>query len=350
VAGLAQVGLAFAFAEGRRPRWTLVPRQRAAALAAVAALAVLIAAAAVDAPGRASDGWAEFKRGDGPGKGTERFGSAAGESRYQFWGAALDENASEPLVGTGSGTFEYWWTRNGDVPEAVRDTHSLYLQTLGELGIVGLLVLAGFLGVVLIGGGRAVLRSGRPPTLVAALAGCAAFCLTAVVDWMWQIPAMAVAFLLLAAVLVRAGDEQGGLAEKRSGGFAWPARIAIAAAALTAIAAISISLASTGLLRQSEADARAGDLPAALDAARSARNVQPYAASPRLQEALVLESEGDLPAAAEAAFAATERESTNWRTWLVLSRIEAELGHAEAAVRDYRQARSLNPHSPLFER
>ena len=117
-----------------------------------------------------------------------------------------------------------------------------------------------------------------------------------------------------------------------------------------AIVAIAIPLATTSLVRQSEADVRDGDLTAALSAARSAQNVQPGAAGPRLQQALVLEAQGDLPAAAEAARAATERETTNWRTWLVLSRIEAERGKAGAAVRDYRRARSLNPRSALFQR
>jgi tetratricopeptide (TPR) repeat protein len=260
----------------------------------------------------------------------------------------VDENASEPLTGTGSGTFEYWWTRNGDVPEIAHDTHSLYLQTLGELGIVGLLVLAAFLIAVLVGGAREVLRAGRSrPELAAALAGCAAFCLTAISDWMWQIPVLAVAFLLLAAVLVSAeGDPE----EGERPGLALPLRAGVVVAALVAIVVISIPLSSTSLLRQSEADARAGDLSGALDAARSAQNVQPYAASPRLQQALLLESQGDLAPAATAAVAATERESTNWRTWLVLSRIEAELGDASAAVRDYREARRLNPFSELFKR
>jgi len=117
-----------------------------------------------------------------------------------------------------------------------------------------------------------------------------------------------------------------------------------------AIVAIAIPLASTGLQRESEAAARAGDLEAALRAARSAQNAEPWAAGPRLQQALVLESEGDLTAALAAAHGAAERESTNWRNFLVLSRIEAERGEAFAAVQDYRRARSLNPHSELFER
>jgi Flp pilus assembly protein TadD len=62
----------------------------------------------------------------------------------------------------------------------------------------------------------------------------------------------------------------------------------------------------------------------------------------------VLEAEGDLALAATAARGATQRESTNWRTWMVLSRIEAKRGRASAAVRDYRKAKSLDPLSPLF--
>jgi hypothetical protein len=348
IVGLVQAGFSAALLRGRRPGWTVVSRRRSRGAVVAALVLVLIAAVALDAPGRISDGWAEFKRGEGPGKGTERFGSVAGESRYQFWSAAVEENASKPLTGTGSGTFEFWWTRNGSVAENVRDTHSLYLQTLGELGIVGLLVLAAFLAAVLVGGGRNVVRAGRSrPELAAALAGCAAFCITAITDWLWQIPVVAVAFLLLAAVLVTAGERR---AEDGRGGLRLPLRAAVALVALVAIAAIAVPLASTSLVRESEADARAGDLSAALSAARSAQNAQPDAASPRLQEALVLESQGDLTAAAAAARAATERESTNWRTWLVLSRVEAELGDASAAVRDYRRARLLNPFSELFKR
>ncbi len=349
VVGLVQAGASAALSRGWRPRWTVVSRHQSIVATAIVALVVLVAAVAINAPGGASDGWAEFKRGEGPGKGEERLGSVAGESRYQFWSAAVRENATKPLTGTGSGTFEYWWARNGDVAENVRDTHSLYLQTLGELGIVGLFVLAAFLVAVLVGGARNVLRAGRQrPELAAALAGCTAFCVTAISDWMWQIPVMAVAFLLLAAVLVATGEDS----EKDGGGatLKLPLRAAVALIALVVIAAISIPLASTSLVRKSEADARAGDLPAALSAARSAQNAQPGAASPRLQQALVLESQGELAAAASAARGATERESTNWRTWLVLSRIEAELGDASAAVRDYRKARLLNPFSELFQR
>ncbi|HEY5815548.1 MAG TPA: O-antigen ligase family protein [Solirubrobacterales bacterium] len=348
--GVIQAVVAHGLRGRPRPAWTRVPRRNALAAVGIGALIALVVAGAAGAPGRVSDGWAEFKEKGSPGKGTERLGSVAGQNRYQLWSAAVEENASEPLTGTGSGTFEYWWTRNADVEEIVRDTHSLYLQTLGELGIVGLALLATFLAIVLVGGGTVLL--GAPPparsALAAALAGCAAFCITAGVDWMWQLPVLPVAMLLLAAALLTGASRPEPPAPPDRG-LPAPARLALAAVALGAIVAIAIPLASTGLVRSSEAEARAGDLAAALEDARTAQNVQPGAASPRLQQALVLEQQGDYPTAVEAARAATEREPTNWRTWLVLSRIEAENGEAAAAVRDYRQSRSLNPLSSFFD-
>ena len=129
-----------------------------------------------------------------------------------------------------------------------------------------------------------------------------------------------------------------------------PVRLGAAALGLIAIVAIAIPFAAEDLLRQSRAEARGGDLAAALGNARSAVSVQPSAASPRLQEALVLELQGDFAAASAAAQAAVDREETNWRNWLVLSRIEAERGNADASLAAYREARSLYPLSPLFDR
>ena len=76
--------------------------------------------------------------------------------------------------------------------------------------------------------------------------------------------------------------------------------------------------------------------------------MQPYAATPRLQRALVLEQAGALARAAAAARAATVQEPTNWRTWFTLARIDARRGEAAAAVQSLRHARRLNPRSPLM--
>ena len=64
----------------------------------------------------------------------------------------------------------------------------------------------------------------------------------------------------------------------------------------------------------------------------------------------VLELLGDFGAAEAAAREAIERESTNWRLWLVLSRIAAENGRIGASVDAYEEARALNPLGEIFER
>jgi hypothetical protein len=345
---LVQAAVSKLLIDGKRPRWTVPSRSQSLAALGAVAVVLVIAAAAADAPGRAANAVDEFKGGGNAGTGTSRLNSFAGESRYALWRSAIDEGRTAPLIGTGAGTFEYWWVRDAAGTEAVHDAHSLYLQTLGELGIVGLLLLLGFVVVVLGGGTMAALRAGPERSLLAAaLAGCVAFFLAAAVDWNWQMPALPIAALLLASTLVMAARTAPG-AEARLRRL--PLRIAVAVAALVAIVAIAIPLASTSLIRSSESAVRSGDLEAALADARSAENVESGAATPRLQQALVLELQGDLPAAAAAARGATERESTNWRTWLVLSRIEAERGRVDAAVAAFREARSLNPLSPLFDR
>jgi hypothetical protein len=345
--GAIQALFAIGLGGKRRPRWSQVSPRVASGASVAAVGAAVVALLVVDAPGRAADAWDEFKQPSSAGKGAGRLGSAAGQSRYQYWSAAVKESATAPLIGTGSGTFKYWWARNGDNNDSVRDAHSLYMQTLGELGIVGVVLIAAFLLTVLLVGGRQALRG--PPAersaIAAGAAGCAAFAIAGAVDWVWQIPVLPIAFLLLASTVL-AVPATGGA---RAAGFPWAGRLAGIAAAAAAIALIAIPLASTSLIRDSEANARSGDYGEALAAARSAERLQPGAASPLLQQALLLEELGDLAAASQAARDATEREATNWRPWLVLARIEAERGRAAAAVRAFRKARSLNPNSGLFQ-
>src|SRR5215210_6007469 len=60
--------------------------------------------------------------------------SAAGNGRWQLWQSAVDEFETRPAVGRGAGSYEAWWLQHGSLPLFVKDAHSLYLETLGELG------------------------------------------------------------------------------------------------------------------------------------------------------------------------------------------------------------------------
>lgn len=353
-AGVALIAAALSLAERHRLiRWPRVPGRIAAPAFAVAAVIATIAALAGGLPGEASDRWAEFKASSGTGPGVERLGSASGNGRYQLWESAAEANASAPTTGIGAGTYEYWWARDDSHGFFVRDAHSLYIEMYAELGIVGLALVVALVGGVLAIGVARTLRRRRERTslLAAATAGAAAFALVAAVDWIWELTVITVAFLLLAAVIVGPDARtHGEPREPRSR----RARIAIAATlsllAAGSLVAIAIPMAGTASVRESWGHAERAALPDALATARTAQSIQPYAATPKLQEAMVLELDGDLAAAAAAARAATREEPTNWRTWLVRSRLEARRGRAQPAVRAYRRARSLNPRSGIFNR
>jgi hypothetical protein len=360
-AGVALIHAAIALAVryGRRPAWLEVPRQQATVAAVVAVASILIIALATGLPGELSEQWETFKsrsstvRPDESTRGRQIL-DFSGSGRYQFWESAVDANATDPLLGIGAGTFQFWWTEHGSYYGPTRDAHSLYIETLGELGVVGLVLIGGFSLAVLGIGTARVLRA--PPELrlaiAAATAGCAAFAATAMVDWTWELAVLPGVFLALAAVVVGGGVEAA--RPRRRRGRSAPflrrhgERVVIAAVSIVALVAISLPLASAAAVQRSQEDVADGDLDAALADAREAVAVQPYAAAPRIQEALVLEERGKLAAAAATAREATRRESSNWSNWLILSRLEARAGHARASLEAYREARSLNPGSGIF--
>jgi Tfp pilus assembly protein PilF len=101
-------------------------------------------------------------------------------------------------------------------------------------------------------------------------------------------------------------------------------------------------------LAESQAAVRRGDGNAAFSAAVDAKRIQPWAASPYLQLALVDEASGDLASARRWIGDAIERDRENWRLWLVAARLETKAGDVATAERALERAASLNPRSPLF--
>jgi tetratricopeptide (TPR) repeat protein len=352
---LCQYGISLAVRHGRRPAWLLIsPRAAVVATVAVILLVAPIALAA-GAGGEAKERWENFKSQEGDPATASRSSqilNLSGSGRYQFWESAVDANESEPFAGIGPGTFEFWWSREGSYAGFIRDAHSLYLEALAELGIVGFILVTGLMLSIL---GIGAVRAMRAPPdlrlgLAAATAGCVAFAAAAGLDYMWEIAVMPISFVLLAAVAVDAARtpipeprSRRDLRRREIG--SWAATIV---ASIVALIVIYLPYKAASDIRASERAVSEGRLDDALSEARSAADAQPYAATPRLQEALVLERQGKLGQAAAAASEATEKESTNWRTWIVLSRIEAERGNARASLRAYRTAQQLNPRSGVL--
>jgi O-Antigen ligase len=328
-----------------------VPRRAAAVALGVALLAAMVVALSAGLPGYLSDRWHDFKSPGGPNvTGVARFDSASGNGRYQLWRAAVDANSTDPAIGIGPGTYEFYWAQHRDLSLSVVNAHSLYLESLAELGILGLLIIVTVVGAPLAVGTAKAFRARGDPDRAALFAGAvaalSAFAVAAAIDWIWQLPAIVAAFMIVSAAVLTGGVRR---TEPRAGSALGP-RLVLVGAALVGLVAVGIPLAGTQAIRASQDEVRSKNLAAALDDARTAHSVQPYAADASLQEALVLELQGRLPQAVASAKQATQEEATNWQNWVVLSRLEAENGDADASLAAYRQAKDLNPTSTLFNR
>ena len=286
--------------------------------------------------------------------------SGSGSGRWQFWGAALDQWEEYPLGGEGAGSYEHWWSQHASFTYFLRDAHSLYLEVLGELGPLGLLLVAAVLIVgIAAGTSRALGEVGNERVTVAALtASFVGYAIAAGIDWIWELTAVSV--VGVAALALLTGPATAPYAELRGlepgESSAWPIRRRVALGAATAVVAWlfifaqAVPLLADREIVRSRAATEAGDLAEAEEAAGSARDIQPWAATPYLQLALVEEEAGALTRARMWIGEALDRDPRDWQLWLVSARLETKLGRATAADRSLRRAAELNPRSPLFQR
>lgn len=124
-------------------------------------------------------------------------------NRGTMWRVGLDAFADEPLRGVGSAGFSVEWLRERDEPQRALDAHSIYIETLAELGLVGGLLLVAFGGSLALGLRRAARAAPGDPTVAAAGAVLAAFAVHAAFDWHWEMPTVALTVLVLAAAVLR---------------------------------------------------------------------------------------------------------------------------------------------------
>jgi O-antigen ligase len=272
--------------------------------------------------------------------------NTSGSGRWQFWSAAVSEFRAHPLNGGGAGSWGGWWLEHGSLPGVFTQfAHSLYLESLAELGIVGLLLLGSAVIVAVAGAVRSALalESGE----IAAAAACGiAFFVAAAYDWVWQLSGIAVVGVGML------GFALGALPSTRAsaGGRFGALRPAIALVAVAAIIPQYVVLAAGSHLRNSQAAFNAGDGDRARSEALAAKAIEPWAASPYRELGLVSEAEGHYTAAARRLDEAIKRSRQDWSLWLTAARIETQSGKTGLARRDLAEARRLYPSYPLFQK
>lgn len=176
-------------------------RRSRLALLGAAAIALLAAVVVTGLPGRVATQYQQFvdrrvvrESADA----RTRLTDPSNNGRLDGWGVAVDNFRSRPWVGSGAGTFEILWNRDRPFEFQTIDGHSLYLETLAELGVVGGALVVVALLTLMVGG----LRRARGPDR-ALLAAVSALLVTwivhAGVDWDWEMPVVTLPVLALGA-------------------------------------------------------------------------------------------------------------------------------------------------------
>jgi tetratricopeptide (TPR) repeat protein len=169
-----------------------------------------------------------------------------------------------------------------------------------------------------------------------------AFAVACAVDWMWEMTVVGVVAFVALGLLLGTGL---GRAEVDRPRHPLPPRRRVVLVAVIAVLGIAqaLPLLAELRLRASAAAAQRGDAAAAYGAALDARSLTPWAASPRVQLALLDEQAGRLPLAARTINEAIARNPADWRLWFLAARIGGEWGDRPARRLALERLAELDP-------
>jgi O-Antigen ligase len=268
---------------------------------------------------------------------TNRLFSLSSNGRLDTWESALDDYRAHPVLGSGAGTFERWWLEDRGVALKVRDAHSLYLESLAELGPLGLAALLALLAAPLV----AAVRSRRSPYVAPALAGFVALVVHAGLDWDWEVPAVMIAGLTCAGVLVLADGEHERRRLTISGRPLWALLAVVAIVALFSF----VTLTSNRYLGQASGALDRGETAVAARDARRAGRWAPWSSDALRTQADAALADGSLADARRLYRRAIAKDDGDWELWLDLAL--ASTGDARRGALD--RAAALNPRAKAIE-
>jgi hypothetical protein len=401
---LTLAGLAVGFLAGRGPLPAPTRRRVGTALLSLPVIALIAFAGLLSVSHRGLFGTISHTAGtltnpnarppaNGPGRLT-----AVGSVRARYWNEALEIFSDHPWLGVGAEGYETARLRYRTAILDVGQAHGFLVQTLADLGLVGLMVVLALLGSWLAAAGRATHpfnrrwspwsswrrgREGPPPGwrelepsparrytaervgLLTMVCVVATFGVHSFVDWTWYVPGVACAALLCAGWLAGRSGPLASAATARAPDGAhenaaepsprWrsptlreigPVRGSIAAA----VAVLALLTAWAQWQPQRSADASgealamvARDPTAALAAAHTAVSRDPLSAEALLTLAAVQEGVGRRAAAAATYERAVHLQPSNFRTWQALGEYDLRTGQPQAALEALRAAVYLNP-------
>jgi UDP-GlcNAc:undecaprenyl-phosphate/decaprenyl-phosphate GlcNAc-1-phosphate transferase len=350
--GAVAAGLVWAIVTGVAQRaaaeasGTALRRVPAVALVGLTLVAVVVAGAAIHDPAHAiSRQWNAFTHLGGTNDQRTRFVSGGG-NRYDYWRIALDELKSQPLRGVGAGSYQFAYYKERRTQEDIRQPHSIELQALSELGLVGGGLVAIFIGAVLVGLVRRASQARRSPAeagLVVAAGGIFLVWLVHTsVDWIHLIPGVTGVALAAAAVLLSPWRRT---APFRRGRI--HLLVMACCAALVVGGAIFMGRATLADRHANDAQQAApADPRRALVEADRSLALNHDAVSTHYLRSAAYARLGDYPRSRDSLLVATRVEPQNFVTWALLGDLSVRHGDRRLAQAYYRKALALNPRDP----
>ena len=385
VLALTIAGIAIGFLDARRAPSLLLRRRVGALLLALIALALVGFAGALAHSSRGFTGSISHAVSvltnpnaktppNTPGRLT-----AVASVRARYWKEALQIYDAHPVLGVGADGYQTARLRVRTETLEVKHAHGFVVQTLADLGLVGLAIALALLLAWSLAARRSThpldRRSSYSPERVGMLS---MLCLVVVfgvhsfVDWTWYVPGDACVALLCAGWLAGRGplagaaherqpldsrrdQDEPGMRGKGARGFAaallrrsGPYRLALAGAAIV----LALLAAWSQWQPQRSEDARqealallASSPRRAQAAAHTAVARDPLSAEALLTLASIQQTAGQ-PAIARATLQRAVRlQPSNPQTWVALGKYDLSAGDFEAAVKELQAAIYLNPES-----
>lgn len=312
--------------------------------------------------------------------------TAAGSVRARYWKEALEVFQAHPALGAGAEGYATARLRYRTETLEVRHAHGFIVQTLADLGLVGIVLSLALFGAWLAAAGRATHPFGRrwrqwsweryalpydPERIgmLSMLAIVVVFGVHSFVDWTWYVPGDACVALLCAGWLAGRGaleDPYTDPADQRTI-VRWettPARRSMRLPSLQEIGPVRALLAGAVLVaivlavwvqwepqRSVDASERALALveahqtQAALSEAQNAVNRDPLSAEALFHLAAVQQSAGQDAKARQTLVGSVHSQPSNPQTWQTLGEYDLKAGNIKMARGELRAAVFLNPQS-----
>jgi O-antigen ligase len=255
----------------------------------------------------------------------KRLLSFSGNGRAAMWRLAWEDAVRHPWLGAGAGAYErYFLAHEPPNMSRVRDAHSLYVETLAELGPIGLAILTAVLATPFL----VLRRARRHPLVPAALGAYVAYLVHTGVDWDWELPAVTLVGLICAAAILLTGRPE-------SAPVAASSRLRFGVGALAVAAAMfaMVALVANTALSRSETAREHGNLSRAAADARLAQRLEPWSPAPKVALGRAELAAGLVADARDSFRKATSIDPGDWELWNELAGVTTGLDRDHALAR-----------------